>query len=44
MNERLAYLIMLVSVPILWVLAIEVSGYPSFLLPPPDMVGDVLWS
>lgn len=44
MNERLAYLIMLVSVPILWVFAIEVSGYPSFLLPPPDMVGDVLWS
>ncbi len=44
MNERLAYLIMLVSVPILWVLAIEVSGYPSFLLPPPDMVGAVLWS
>lgn len=44
MNERLAYLIMLVSVPILWVIAIEVSGYPSFLLPPPDMVGDVLWS
>ena len=44
MSERLAYLIMLVSVPILWVIAIEVSGYPSFLLPPPDMVGDVLWS
>ena len=44
MNEPLAYLIMLVSVPVLWVLAIEVSGYPSFLLPPPDMVGDVLWS
>ncbi len=44
MNERLAYLIMLVSVPVLWVLAIEVSGYPSFLLPPPDMVGDVLWN
>lgn len=44
MNERLAYLIMLVSVPILWVIAIEVSGYPTFLLPPPDMVGDVLWS
>ena len=44
MNERLAYLIMLVSVPILWLLAIEVSGYPTFLLPPPDMVGDVLWT
>lgn len=44
MNERFAYLIMLVSVPLLWVLAIKVSGYPPFLLPPPDMVGDVLWS
>ena len=44
MNERLAYLIMFVSVPILWVLAIQVTGFPSFLLPPPDMVADVLWS
>ena len=44
MNERLAYLIMIVSVPILWVLAIKVTGFPSFLLPPPDMVADVLWS
>ena len=44
MNERLAYLIMIVSVPILWVLAIQVTGFPSFLLPPPDMVADVLWS
>ena len=44
MNERFAYLIMLVSVPVLWVLAIEVSGYPPFLLPPPEMVGEVLWS
>ena len=44
MNERLAYLIMFVSVPILWVLAIQVTGFPSFLLPQPDMVADVLWS
>ena len=44
MNERLAYLIMIVSVPILWVLAIQISGFPPFLLPPPDMVADVLWS
>ena len=27
MSERLAYLIMIVSVPILWVLAIQVSGF-----------------
>ena len=44
MNDRLAYLIMFVSVPILWVLAIQITGFPSFLLPPPDMVGDVLWT
>lgn len=44
MSERLAYLIMIVSVPILWVLTIEITGFPSFLMPPPDMVADVLWS
>ena len=44
MNERLAYLIMIVSVPILWMLAIEISKAPSFLLPPPVMVAEVLWS
>ncbi len=44
MNERLAYLIMFVSVPILWVLAIQITGFEPFLLPPPDMVADILWS
>ena len=44
MNERLAYLIMLVSIPVLWVMAIRITNFPSFLLPPPDMVMDVLWS
>lgn len=44
MSQRLAYLIMFVSVPILWVLAIQITGFPSFLLPPPDMVADVLWN
>ena len=44
MNERLSYLIMLVSVPILWVLAIQITGFEPFLLPPPDMVADILWS
>lgn len=43
MTERRAYLIMFVSVPILWVLAIRLSGFPPFLLPPPGMVADVLW-
>ena len=44
MSERLAYLVMFVSVPILWVLAIRVTGFEPFLLPPPNMVADVLWS
>ena len=44
MSERLAYLIMFVSVPIMWVLAIQISGFEPFLLPPPGMVADVLWS
>lgn len=44
MNERLAYLIMFVSVPILWVLAIQITGFEPFLLPPPDMVADILWN
>ena len=43
MNDRLAYLIMIVSVPIVWVLAIKVTGFESYLLPPPDMVADVMW-
>lgn len=44
MNERLAYLIMIVSVPIMWLLAIRISGFESYLLPPPDMVAKVLWT
>jgi NitT/TauT family transport system permease protein len=44
MSERLAYLIMIVTVPIMWVLAIQISGFEPFLLPPPDMVADVLWN
>ena len=44
MSERLAYLIMIVTVPIMWVLAIQISGFEPFLLPPPGMVADVLWS
>lgn len=44
MNDRLAYLIMIVSVPIAWVTAIRVTGFEPFLLPPPEMVADVLWT
>ena len=42
MKTIIAYSIMVVSVPTLWWLAIEVSGYPPFLLPPAGMVGEVL--
>ncbi len=44
MTERRSYLIMLISIPVLWVLAVKLSGFPPFLLPPPDMVGQVLWA
>lgn len=43
MSERTAYLIMFISVPILWVLLIQVTQFPPFLLPPPQMVLTVLW-
>ena len=44
MSERTAYFIMLVSIPILWVAVKALSGFPDFLLPPPTMVGSVLWT
>ncbi|MCK4417941.1 MAG: ABC transporter permease [Candidatus Latescibacteria bacterium] len=43
MSERRAYLFMFVSVPILWILAIKITGFPPFLLPPPNLVAKVLW-
>ncbi|MEZ4709428.1 MAG: ABC transporter permease [Caldilineaceae bacterium] len=44
MSERNSYIIMLISIPILWVAAKALSGFPDFLLPPPGMVGNVLWA
>lgn len=41
MSKRKAYIIMAVSAPILWLLAIEVTGFPPFLLPPPTLVARV---
>jgi NitT/TauT family transport system permease protein len=41
MSERTAYLIMLISIPLLWVLAVQLSGLPAFLLPPPSLVAQV---
>lgn len=43
MTERKAYLIMLLSIPALWVAAIKITGFPSFLLPSPLMVVRVIW-
>lgn len=43
MSERTSYLIMLISIPVLWLLVKAASGWPDFLLPPPEMVGKVLW-
>ncbi len=44
MNERLAYIIMIVSAPIIWLLTIRITEAPSFLLPPPNMVADIMLS
>lgn len=44
MSERTSYLIMLISIPILWVAIKFISGFPDFLLPPPTMVGQALWA
>lgn len=41
MTRRRAYVIMVLSFPILWIAAIEVTGFPPFLLPPPTLVAKV---
>ncbi len=43
MSSKVAYLIMLISIPVLWLLTIKIAKLPTFLLPPPTMVGSVLW-
>lgn len=37
-----SYLIMFVSIPVFWMLAVRFSGLPSVILPPPSMVWSVL--
>lgn len=37
-----AYLVMFISIPVFWMLAVRFSGLPSVILPPPSMVGSVL--
>lgn len=44
MSERTSYLIMFISIPIIWIILKAASGFPDFLLPPPGMVGKVLWA
>src|SRR3989344_537491 len=39
-----AYGLMVVSIPILWISFIEITGFAPFLVPPPGLVIDVLWS
>ena len=41
MNRKRATLIMLLSIIPVWLLTIEISGYPSFLIPPPLLVGRI---
>lgn len=38
MSERYSYLLMLISIPILWKVLSLVSGLQSFILPPPEVV------
>lgn len=38
MSERWSYLLMLVSIPVIWKILSMVSGLQSFILPPPEVV------
>jgi len=44
MSEKTAYFIMFITIPLVWIAAKEISGFPDFLLPPPGMVVEVLWN
>lgn len=43
MRRGHAYLVMFISIPLLWLAAVKLTGFPPFLLPPPDMVAKVLF-
>lgn len=43
MTDRRAYLLMFVSVAAVWLLAVRLAGLPPLTLPPPSLVGQVLW-
>jgi len=38
------YLLMIASIPVLWILLIEITNLPPFLIPPPRLVAEVLWN
>ncbi|MEM8867366.1 MAG: ABC transporter permease [Verrucomicrobiota bacterium] len=41
-SALIAYAVMFISIPIVWLIAVEMSGLPSVILPPPSKVLDVL--
>ncbi len=43
MSQRRGYLLMLLSVPVVWVMAVKFAGLPSLTLPPPTLVFRVLF-
>lgn len=43
MSEMRSYLLVLVSLPIVWLIAVSVSNLPPSILPPPGMVAELLW-
>lgn len=43
LSEPVRYVLMLASIPVAWWLIVAATHVPSFLVPPPDMVGQVLW-
>lgn len=44
MSERYSYLLMLISIPLIWKLLTMVSGLQPFILPPPELVFSTLIS
>lgn len=43
MKDRYAYLLMFVSIPVLWILIVAIFSPKPFLFPPLNLVADVLW-
>ena len=43
MQEFKSYLLVLFSLPLVWLVGTSISQLPSSILPPPDMVAELLW-